>query len=48
MYLEKQMKNVDDMVSGYEDQLVKDGVILNQPNALQSRNQQLQVMFSTN
>ncbi|CAJ1075760.1 envoplakin [Xyrichtys novacula] len=42
LYLEKQMKNVDDMVSGYEDQLANDGAILNQPNALQSRNQQLQ------
>ncbi|XP_074553494.1 envoplakin [Halichoeres trimaculatus] len=44
MYLEKQMKNVDNLVSGYEDQLVKDGVILNQPNALQTRNQQLQAL----
>uniref|UniRef100_A0A3Q3N8D0 Envoplakin-like n=1 Tax=Labrus bergylta TaxID=56723 RepID=A0A3Q3N8D0_9LABR len=42
MYLEKQIKNVDGIVSGYEEQLTKDGAILNQPNALQSRNQQLQ------
>ncbi|XP_041672847.1 envoplakin [Cheilinus undulatus] len=42
MYLERQIKNVDNFVSGFEDQLTKDGTILNQPNALQSRNQQLQ------
>uniref|UniRef100_A0A3Q3GHN5 Envoplakin-like n=1 Tax=Labrus bergylta TaxID=56723 RepID=A0A3Q3GHN5_9LABR len=44
MYLEKQIKNVDGIVSGYEEQLTKDGAILNQPNALQSRNQQLQAV----
>ncbi|XP_060921252.1 envoplakin [Labrus mixtus] len=44
MYLEKQIKNVDGIVSGYEEQLTKDGTILNQPNALQSRNQQLQAV----
>lgn len=43
MFLEKQMKNVDDIVSGFEDQLAKDGTILDQPDALLSRNQQLQV-----
>lgn len=43
MFLEKQMKNVDDIVSGFEDQLAKDGTILDQPDALSSRNQQLQV-----
>uniref|UniRef100_UPI0037E77371 envoplakin n=1 Tax=Semicossyphus pulcher TaxID=241346 RepID=UPI0037E77371 len=44
MYLERQMKKVDGIVSGYEDQLAKDGAILNQPNAFQSRNQQLQAV----
>lgn len=43
MFLEKQMKNVDDLVSGFEDQLTKDGTILDQPHALSSRSQQLQV-----
>lgn len=42
MFLEKQLKNVDGIVSGFEDQLVKDGTILDQPKALQSRKQQLQ------
>ncbi|XP_034568149.1 envoplakin [Notolabrus celidotus] len=44
MYLERQMKHVEGMVSGYEDQLVKDGSILNQPKALQTRNQELQAL----
>uniref|UniRef100_A0A671TZQ2 Envoplakin-like n=1 Tax=Sparus aurata TaxID=8175 RepID=A0A671TZQ2_SPAAU len=44
MYLEKQMKNVDSIVSGFEEQLAKDGVILDEQKALQNRNQQLQVM----
>lgn len=44
MFLEKQRKNVDGIVSGFEDQLVKDGTILDQPKALQSRKQQLQVL----
>ncbi|KAM9346768.1 envoplakin [Symphorus nematophorus] len=44
MFLEKQMKNVDGIVSGFEEQLAKDGAILDQPNALQSRNQQLQAI----
>ncbi|KAM6967033.1 envoplakin [Tautogolabrus adspersus] len=44
MYLEKQIKKVDGIVSVYEEQLAKDGTILNQPNALQSRNQQLQAV----
>ena len=43
MYLEKQIKNVDSIVSGFEEQLVKDGVILDEQKALQNRNQQLQV-----
>lgn len=44
MFLEKQRKNVDGIVSGFEDQLVKDGTVLDQPKALQSRKQQLQVL----
>lgn len=43
IFLEKQIKKVDNIVSGFEDQLAKDGTILDQPNALSSRNQQLQV-----
>lgn len=45
MFLEKQAQNVDGMVSGFEQQLAKDGNILDQPNALPSRNQQLQVLY---
>lgn len=45
MFLEKQMQNVDGIVSGFEEQLAKDGTILDQPNALMSRNQQLQVLY---
>ncbi|KAI3360147.1 hypothetical protein L3Q82_014464, partial [Scortum barcoo] len=44
MFLEKQMQNVKGIVSGFEEQLTKDGAILDQPKALQSRNQQLQKM----
>ncbi|XP_033501046.2 envoplakin b [Epinephelus lanceolatus] len=45
MYLEKQKQNVEGIVSGFEEQLAKDGTILDQPNALPSRNQQLQAMY---
>ncbi|XP_059203216.1 envoplakin [Centropristis striata] len=44
MFLEKQKKKVDGIISEFEEQLAKDGTILDQPNALASRNQQLQVM----
>lgn len=44
MFLEKQIQKVDGIVSGFEEQLAKDGAILDQPNALSSRSQQLQVM----
>ncbi|XP_022046354.2 envoplakin [Acanthochromis polyacanthus] len=44
MFLEKQIKNVDGIVSGFEEQLAKDGAVLDQPNALQSRNQKLQAI----
>lgn len=43
MFLEKQIKKVDGFVSGFEDKLSKDGVILNEENALQTRIQNLQV-----
>ncbi|XP_029365431.1 envoplakin [Echeneis naucrates] len=44
MFLENQMQKVEGIVSGFEEQLAKDGTILNQPKALQYRNQQLQAM----
>ncbi|KAK9535540.1 hypothetical protein VZT92_007915 [Zoarces viviparus] len=44
MFLEKQKQNVEGFVSGFEDMLAKDGAILDQPNVLPSRNQQLQLM----
>ncbi|XP_031726665.1 envoplakin-like [Anarrhichthys ocellatus] len=43
MFLEKQKQNVEGIVSGFEDKLAKDGAILDQPNVLPSRNQQLQL-----
>lgn len=45
MFLERQMQNVEGIVSGFEEKLAKDGAILNQQNALPSRNQQLQVLY---
>lgn len=47
MFLEKKIQNVESFVSGFEDQLAKDGTIPDQPNALQSRQQQLQVRKKT-
>lgn len=44
MFLEKQIQSVDDIVSGFEEQLAKEGAILDQKNALSSRNKQLQVL----
>lgn len=44
MFLERQMQKVDNVISGFEEELSKDGTILDQPNTLQSRNQQLQVL----
>uniref|UniRef100_A0A3Q4G0D4 Envoplakin-like n=1 Tax=Neolamprologus brichardi TaxID=32507 RepID=A0A3Q4G0D4_NEOBR len=44
MYLEKEIKNVEGVVSGFEKELAEDGTILDQPNSLQSRNQKLQAM----
>ncbi|KAM4530655.1 envoplakin-like [Odontesthes bonariensis] len=42
MFLEKQIGKVDGIVSGFEEQLAKDGAILDETNALQSRSQNLQ------
>ncbi|XP_029294129.1 LOW QUALITY PROTEIN: envoplakin-like [Cottoperca gobio] len=44
MFLEKQKLNVEGIVSGFEEKLAKESAILDQPNALLSRNQQLQIM----
>ncbi|XP_028267450.1 envoplakin-like [Parambassis ranga] len=44
MFLGKQIQKVDGIISGFEEQLAKDGAILDKPNALQTRNQQLQVL----
>uniref|UniRef100_A0A3B4ZBW0 Envoplakin-like n=1 Tax=Stegastes partitus TaxID=144197 RepID=A0A3B4ZBW0_9TELE len=46
MFLEKQIQNVDGIVSGLEDQLTKDTAILDQPTALQNRNKKLQQALS--
>lgn len=45
MFLEKQMRKVDIIVSGFEEELAKDATILDQPNALLSRSKQLQVLY---
>ncbi|XP_054616002.1 envoplakin-like [Dunckerocampus dactyliophorus] len=42
MFLERQMQKVEGTVSGFEQQLVKDGAIPDQTNALMSRSRQLQ------
>ncbi|KAM7386381.1 hypothetical protein PAMA_009143 [Pampus argenteus] len=44
MFLERQIQNVEGIVSGFEEKLAEDGSILDQQNTLASRNQQLQVM----
>ncbi|KAK2833848.1 hypothetical protein Q5P01_017737 [Channa striata] len=44
MFLEKRIQNVEGIVSGFEEKLAKDDAILDQPNALQHRSQQLQAM----
>lgn len=43
MYLEKQVKKVDNMVSGFEDQLAVDTVLVNEPNNINTHSKQLQV-----
>uniref|UniRef100_A0A3Q3WJ87 Uncharacterized protein n=1 Tax=Mola mola TaxID=94237 RepID=A0A3Q3WJ87_MOLML len=47
MFLERQMQSVDGIISGFEEQLAKDGAILDVPKALQNHNQQLQVLYLT-
>ncbi|XP_077412972.1 envoplakin-like [Vanacampus margaritifer] len=42
MFLERQMRKVEGVVSGFEQQMAKDGVIPNKKNALMSRSRQLQ------
>ncbi|KAM3863826.1 envoplakin [Diretmus argenteus] len=44
MFLEKQIKSVEGFVSGFEEELAKDGAIPDTPIALQTRNKQLQAM----
>ncbi|XP_030646457.1 envoplakin [Chanos chanos] len=44
MYLEKQIKEVDKILRGFESRLAQDTVIPNAPNAIQTHNQELQVM----
>ncbi|XP_033982963.1 envoplakin-like [Trematomus bernacchii] len=44
MFLEKQKLKVEGMVSGFEEKLAKEGAIYDKPNALPSRNQQLQIL----
>uniref|UniRef100_A0A3P8W3S7 Envoplakin b n=1 Tax=Cynoglossus semilaevis TaxID=244447 RepID=A0A3P8W3S7_CYNSE len=44
VFLEKQIQNVEGFVSRCEDQLAKDGTILDQPNVLQNRIQQMQAI----
>ncbi|KAK2894186.1 envoplakin [Channa argus] len=44
MFLEKQIQNMDGTVSRFEEQLAKDGTILDQPSTLQIRSQQLQAI----
>lgn len=43
MFLEKQIKKIDNYVSGFENKLAKDGVILSEEKALQTRINNLQV-----
>ncbi|XP_037331273.2 envoplakin [Pungitius pungitius] len=45
MFLEKQKQSVESIVSKFEGLLAKDGAIMDQPNSLQSRNQQLQLAY---
>ncbi|XP_072298537.1 envoplakin-like [Eucyclogobius newberryi] len=44
LFLERHMQNVEGLVSGFEEQLAKDGVVQNKPNALPARIQQLQTL----
>uniref|UniRef100_A0AAV2KKB6 Uncharacterized protein n=1 Tax=Knipowitschia caucasica TaxID=637954 RepID=A0AAV2KKB6_KNICA len=42
LFLERHLQTVDGLVSGFEEQLVKDGVLLDAPSALPNRSLQLQ------
>ncbi|XP_030264206.1 envoplakin-like [Sparus aurata] len=44
MNLEKQIRYMDSIVSGFEEQLAQDGVIIDEQKALEKRNRQLQLM----
>ncbi|XP_026096154.1 envoplakin [Carassius auratus] len=44
MFLEKQIKKVDDMLTVFEDQLAADTGILDEPNAIRIHSKQLQIM----
>lgn len=43
MFLEKQIKKVDNMVSGFEDKLAVDTVLVNESNNINTHSKQLQV-----
>ncbi len=43
MFLEKQLKKVDNMLTAFEDQLAADTGILDEPNAIRNHSKQLQV-----
>lgn len=43
MYLEKQIKKVDNFLTAFEDQLAADTGLLDEPNAIRSHSRQLQV-----
>lgn len=43
MFLEKQIKKVDDVLTAFEDQLAADTGILDEPNAIRNHSKQLQV-----
>uniref|UniRef100_A0A8C1B6Y7 SH3 domain-containing protein n=1 Tax=Cyprinus carpio carpio TaxID=630221 RepID=A0A8C1B6Y7_CYPCA len=44
MFLEKQIKKVDDVLTAFEDQLAADTGILDEPNAIRNHSKQLQTM----
>lgn len=43
MFLEKQLKKVDNMLTAFEGQLAADTGILDEPNAIRNHSKQLQV-----
>ncbi|XP_067086956.1 envoplakin-like isoform X1 [Osmerus mordax] len=44
MFLEKQVQKVDEMISGFEEQLAEEGAIPDMPGALQNHNLKLQAL----